>query len=230
MDEDRIMERRILLRRFFASDDVVLYRIARELGLNIASKYDEAYERSLKSGSYFYIPYNERDVLIEEIAREISDEKLIKFFNELKPRDVLGLGFRGKYYVYDESEGLKLGSAWEQVKQDVMEALDITGERGYAFLKAIIILHDMRKWSGDFYGASYSDILAVMRNILGKFVIPAPRDFVVLKSYKIYYKSGSRKYPSHSIPEEIIPAVKEALEEWKLKVTRKGDKNSPKDS
>ena len=220
MDEYQVTERKILLKRFLASEDVALYKIAKELGLHIASKYDDSYERSLKSGSYFYIPYNEKDVIIEEIAHEISDEKLIELFSELRPRDFLGLGFRGKYYIYDENKGLKIGNAWERVKQDVIEALNITGVRGYAFLKAIIILHEEGKWYGDLYGASYSDILAVMRNILGEFTTPAPRDFVVLRSYKIYYKSGSRKYPTHSIPEEILPIVKEALDELMLKVTK----------
>jgi lipid II:glycine glycyltransferase (peptidoglycan interpeptide bridge formation enzyme) len=32
---------------------------------------------------------------------------------------------------------------------------------------------------------------------------------------KIYYKSGSRRNPAHSVSLEIIPAVKEVLEEWK---------------
>jgi hypothetical protein len=54
-----------------------------------------------------------------------------------------------------------------------------------------------------------------MREILGRFETPLPRDFVLLKASGIYYKSGSRRYPGHSIPIEIIPAVKEVLEEWK---------------
>ena len=38
----------------------------------------------------------------------------------------------------------------------------------------------------------------------------------ILRSCRIYYKSGSKMYVSHSIPEEIIPAVKEALESWEV--------------
>ncbi len=193
----------------------MLYRIAKELGIDAASKYDKDYEKHLRYGHMFYISPDERDKLIEEIAKAISDDRLVEIFNELKPKDFLGLGFRGKYYVYEEGRGLRLENAWKRVKRDVLDALEVTGERGYAFLKAIIMLHEEGKWKGDYYGARYEDIIAKMRDILGKTVFPAPRDFIVFRSYKICYKSGSRKYPTHSVPEEIIPAVGEALEEWK---------------
>jgi hypothetical protein len=38
---------------------------------------------------------------------------------------------------------------------------------------------------------------------------------VILKSYGIYYKTGSRRYPTHTIPEEMIPTIEEELEKWK---------------
>lgn len=213
-------ERKILLRRFIA-EDVVLYKMAKNLNIDLASKYDNAYERYLRYGSLFYFSRDDKNRLIDEIARKISDEELINVFNALKPRDFLGVGFRGRYYVYEEGKGLRLENAWDQVKKDVFEALEIAGERGYAFLKAIILLHEEGKWKGDYFGAKYADIIAKMREILGKTVFPAPRDFVLLKSFRLYYKSGSRKHPTHSIPEEIIPAVKDALEEWKIS-KRKG--------
>ena len=152
MEWNKIKERKILIRRFIR-EDIVLYRIAKELGIDLASKYDKDYERHVKYGTTFFIPLDERDRLIEEIARKITDEKLLQIFNELKPEDFLGIGFRGRYYVYEEGKGLKLENAWEQVKRDVLEALDVTGERGYAFLKAIIMLHEEGKWEGDYYGA-----------------------------------------------------------------------------
>ena len=220
MNWSKVKERTLLIRRFIR-EDVILYRIAKELGIDIASKYDNSYEKHLKYGYTFYIPLDDRDKLIEEIARKITDERLLEIFNELKPRDFWGLGFRGRYYTFDENKGLRLENSWERVKRDVLEALEETGERGYAFLKAIILLHEEGKWSGDYFGATYSDIIAKMREILGRTVFPAPRDFIIFKSYKIYYKSGSRKHPTHSIPEEIIPIVNEALEEWRR--SKKGD-------
>jgi len=214
MGWNKARERAILIRRFIR-EYIALYRIAKELGIGLASKYDDAYEKYLRYGYTFYIPLDERDRLTEEIAKAVSDDKLVEIFNELKPEDILGIGFRGRYYVYEEDRGLRLENSWERVKRDVLEALKVTGERGYAFLKAIIMLHEEGKWKGDYYGARYEDIIAKMREILGKTVFPAPRDFIVFRSYKICYKSGSRKYPTHSIPEEIIPAVEEALEEWR---------------
>jgi hypothetical protein len=98
-----------------------------------------------------------------------------------------------------------------KLKRDVLEALNQTGERGHAFLKAIVILHEYGKWSGDYYGASYTDILQIMREISGKSLFPTPRDLLIFKSYRIYYKSDSRKHPTHSIPEEMIPVIKEVL-------------------
>ena len=53
------------------------------------------------------------------------------------------------------------------------------------------------------------DILAKIRELGG--VYPSPRDLALLKSYRIYYKTGSRRYPTHTVPEEIIPVVEEVL-------------------
>ena len=214
MLSDKITERRILLRRFLREDTEV-YRIGKELGLRSVDKYDEKYRRHQRFGTHFYFPSKDKEEILEEMVSVVSDEKLVEIFSRLKPEDWYGVGFRGNFYVYNERGELSIGSALEDVKKDVFEALRHTGERGYAFLKAIVELHEEGRWSGDWRGASYSDILARIRRICGRLVLPAPRDFPILKSYRIYYKSGSRKYPSHSIPEEIIPAVKEALEEWR---------------
>lgn len=209
-------EKLLLIQRFIR-EDTDLYKVGKELGLNVVDKYDEEYIQHQKHGKiYFYFPYKEKDKIIEEIAQIISDEKLIEVFSRLKPRDWLNIGFKGKFFTYAESKGLTFDSVWDDVKKDIFEVLEQLGERAYAFLKAIIELHADGKWSGYTSGAPYSDILAKMREICGKPIYPAPgRDFPILKSYRVYYKSGSRKYPSHSIPEEIIPIVKEALDEWK---------------
>jgi len=216
MTYDKIKERKLLLCRFIR-EEADIYNMGKELGLGSVDKYDKAYELHQKRGTYFYIPSGEKDKIIEDIASSTSDSKLVEIFARLRPRDWLGVGFRGRFYTYEEGKGLVIGNSWDDVKQDVLEALNQVGERGYAFLKAIVELYEDGKWSGDWYGVAYSDILARMRRICGKPILPAPRDFPILKSYRIYYKSGSRKYPTHSIPEETIPAIKEALEEWRKK-------------
>jgi len=206
-------ERLILLKRF-VREDVDIYRLGEQVGLERVHKYREEFKRRQVSRGYFYIPYDEKDGILNDIADSISDEKLVDFFSNLKPTDWLGIGFKGQFYTYSEGERLTMRNASEDVKKDVLEALNQVGERGYALLKAIAELHDLGKWIGDYYGATYADILAQIRKLCGKPLLPAPRDFPILASYRIYYKSGSRKHPTHSIPEERIDSVKEALEQW----------------
>lgn len=217
---EKIKERVLLLKRFII-DDSELYRIAEGCNVDVDDRLREKYERASKYGGYFYLSLDEKEELVLKIAEKITDDKLVDVFNRLRPKDFLGFGFRGKFYYYSEEDGFELRNCWVDVKRDVLEALDQIGERGYVFLKALITLYEQGKWKGYYYGAKYSDIIRVMRNIYGRPIFPAPRDFVILKSYNIYYKSGSRKYPGHSIPEEIIPAVKEALNEW-IRYRRRG--------
>jgi len=56
-----------------------------------------------------------------------------------------------------------------------------------------------------------------MRAIMKRSIAPSLRDFAVLRACQICYKSGSRRYPSHSIPLKILSTVEEALEEWRLR-------------
>jgi len=221
--QEKLRERMMLLARFIRDEDLV--KIALELGLTErVTRYEESYKATKSSGSRFYLPYGERERLIEVIARRITDEKLAEVFNKLKPEDNLTdvKCFRGKYYTYYEGREFLLHGSWDEVKRDVLEALEQTKERGYAFLKAIVMLTKdmMKKRDIEYcylYGPSYSNILRVMRAELGRLVAPSPRDFAILKACQIYYKSGSRRYPGHSIPLEILPAVEETLEEWKLR-------------
>jgi hypothetical protein len=207
---ERKEEKRKLIERFI-TDSKELYKLGKEAGIRWLGKYDEDFERSKKTGSYFYIHSEDEKKLAQELADCIADEKLKEVFNKLRPRNWQGLGFRGKYYTYEERKELQTESIWHQVKRDVEEAIAQLGERGFFFLKALIELHREGKWEGDIFGANYADILAKMRELAGKPLMPAPRDFAVLKSYRLYYKSGSNRNPTHSIPEEIIPAVEEVL-------------------
>lgn len=214
MMQEKKVEREKLIHRFIRREKQ-LYELGRKLNISWLNKYREEYERSLKGQGYFYIPSEDEKRLIEEIASRISDETLKETFDALKPKDSLvGCGFRGKYYYYIEGKELQFGDSQAQVKREVSEVLSQLGERGFMFLKALVELHREGRWQGDLFGASYSELLAKMRELAGRPIMPAPRDFAILKSYGIYYKSGSNKNPTHSIPEEIIPALEEALEEW----------------
>jgi len=76
----------------------------------------------------------------------------------------------------------------------------------------VIQLYKEGKWDEAFGGAAWVDILTKIRQLKG--VYPPPRDLVLLKSYNIYYRTGSRRYPTHTIPEEMIPVVEEAIDRF----------------
>jgi hypothetical protein len=214
---NKIKEREILFNRYIWNDKIT-YKTGKALDLKSFDICEVEWERAKKYNRYFAIPSESRDKLIKELKerlRSISDEKLVELFSHVEPKNGQGLEFRGNFYIYKNDGHLKVASAWDEVKRNVIEVLNETGETGWAFLKAIIIIHEKEKWSRDFEGASFSDILSTMRQLSKKFVYPSPRIYPILKSYGLYYKSGSRQYPTHSIPEEIIPAVDEALNTWK---------------
>jgi hypothetical protein len=204
---------KVLLLIRLSDEDLV--RVAAEAGL---AEYSGLCEKA-RRGS-IYLPSDLRDKIIKECVEKVSDEKLVEAFKKVKPSLYPDIPFRGNYYTYFGNGDLQLKSSWDNVKRDVYELLKIGGERIYAFLKAIIDLTEEMLKEGELRycyisGPDYSSILGKMREILGRFETPLPRDFVLLKASGIYYKPGSRRYPGHSIPIEIIPAVKEVLEEWK---------------
>jgi hypothetical protein len=206
-------EKRLLFARL-SDEDLVC--VAAEAGLAYSDLCEEAHRR----GS-IYIPSELKKKIIDELVEKVSDEKLVETFKRIKPRIFWGeLPFRGNYYTYLGDGNLQLKSSWNDVKKDVHDILKEGGERIYAFLRAIIELtEEMLKTSEPGYlyifGPDYGSILRKMRDILGRIEMLTPRDFAVLKASGIYYKSGSRRHPTHSILLETIPAVKEALEEWK---------------
>lgn len=207
-------ERELLLARILSDEGLIC--IAAESGL---VEYRELCEEV--SRRHVYVSDDVRKKLVKDMVEKVSDEKLVEAFKKVKPRvypeDV---PFRGNHYTYYGNGDLQLISSWSDVKRDAFEVLEKGGERVYAFLKALIELTEEMLKNRDLrfcylYGPDYGSILGRMREIIGRFEPLTPRDFLILKAAKIYYKSGSRRNPTHSIPLEIIPAVKEVLEEWK---------------
>jgi hypothetical protein len=211
MEWNKEWERVLLLSRLINEGDLVC--VAAAAGL---TEYDELCKKA-HQGSV-YLSDEARSRIIKDLMK-IEDEKLIEAFRKTKPRLYPDLPFRGNYYTYLGDGNLQLKSSWSEVKRDVHELLEKGGERMYAFLKAVVELtEELLKKHGPRYcyifGPDYGSIVRRMREILGRLETPLPRDFVLLKASGIYYKSGSRRYPSHSILLETLPAVKEALEEW----------------
>ncbi|MCC6005008.1 MAG: hypothetical protein LM590_11795 [Thermofilum sp.] len=210
MEWNKEWERILLLSRL---NDEDLVCVAAAAGL---AGYDELCKKARQG--YVYLPDDVRSRVIKDLM-EIEDEKLVEAFRKTEPRLYPDLPFRGNYYTYLGDGDLQLKSSWSEVKRDVHELLEKGGERMYAFLKAVVELtEELLEKHGPRYcyifGPDYGSIVRRMREILGRLETPLPRDFVLLKASGIYYKSGSRRYPSHSILLETLPAVKEALEEW----------------
>jgi hypothetical protein len=211
MEWNKEWERVLLLSRLINEGDLVC--VAAAAGL---TEYDELCKKA-RQGSV-YLSDEARSRIIKDLMK-IEDEKLVEAFRKTEPRLYPDLPFRGNYYTYLGDGDLQLKSSWSEVKRDVHELLEKGGERMYAFLKAVVELtEELLKKHGPRYcyifGPDYGSIVRRMREILGRLETPLPRDFVLLKASGIYYKSGSRRYPSHSILLETLPAVKEALEEW----------------
>jgi len=222
-------ERFLLLKRFGYDVDKLIYELAKDL-LNkaenkkleeLVEKYSPEYEAHSIRGSSFYMNYNDRSELTIEVAKMIDSNNLAKLLNEIPPRyDLTGLGiFRGKNYTYIMGQELRLESRWDEVYNETIEVIEKTKGRAYHFLNAIIFLYSIdaaQKYSYS-YGPSLAEIQMVIRSNEGKPIMLAPQDYVLLKAYRIYYKSGSKRYPGHTVPLEIIPPVKKALNDWKNK-------------
>jgi len=212
---DATKERKILLDRFFWRDRD-LYAIGKACRIPWFDKFAQKFARD----KYAYFSSEEKIEAIEKIAAvNIREQEFIDAMNSVKENGAsvsLEIDqFRGERYSFDPDEGFRNENRQLSVKKDVQHALEELGERGYCFLQAATNLHKAGKWDRAYGGATWADILAEIRKLGGRY--PSPRDIAILKSYKLYYKTGSRRYPTHTIPEEILEVVETALKEWKSK-------------
>jgi len=215
---DKTEERRLLLGRLFYKDRD-LYRLGKLAGLDWFGRFEVKFERD----RYAYFADEERKEAIERIVSELSDDEFIevvnKVFSEERRRYIEIDRFVGEHYYFDVTSGLILDNRQDKLREEVWKALEETKGRSYYFLKAIIELYKEGRWDKAYGGATWVDILAKIRELGG--VYPPPRDLALLKSYRIYYRTGSRRYPTHTIPEEMIPVIEEVLDRYfKLHFTK----------
>jgi len=207
------IEREIILKRFF-NNDRRLYKLGKVANIEWFSKFDRKFERD----QYAYFAEEERKEARKRIIEELDDDKFISSLNRVeKPKYMVIDRFVGERYYFDSrKDGLfRLEDKRDEVRSDVQGALKDTKGRAYDFLKSIIILYKEDAWDKAYRGAVWTDILAKIRELGGGY--PSPRDVAIIKSYRIYYKTGSRRYPTHTIPEEMIPTIDEELDRWKGK-------------
>jgi len=207
---DKAEEHRILLRRLFRRDRD-LYRLGKLAGLAWFDRFEAKFERD----RYAYFADEERKEAVEKIVSEIPDDKFIEVVNKVfseERRYIVIDRFVGEHYYFDLNDGLRIDNKQDELRKEIWNALEETKGRSYYFLKAIIELYKKGKWDRAYGGAAWTDILAKIRELGG--VYPPPRDLALLKSYRIYYKTGSRRYPTHTVPEEIIPVMEEVLGQY----------------
>jgi len=207
-------ERKTILDRFFYRDRDI-HAIGKACKIPWFDKFDDKFARD----TYAYFASAEKTEAIEKIAAaNISDQEFVDVLNLMRQNGSLvfydGIDrFVGEHYFFDSEEGFRAENRQNTVRDDVKNALGELKERGCNFLQAVIDLYERGKWDRAYGGATWADILAQVRSLGGGY--PSPRDLAILKSYKLYYKTGSRRYPTHTIPEEIIEVVAGALKEWK---------------
>jgi hypothetical protein len=211
---DKVKERKILLSRFFRNDRR-LYQVGKSAKIGWFDKFDRRFGKD----KYAYFAREEEAEAIDMLAQPetLGDQKFIEALNEVGPPGYMKIDrFVGKYYYFDDKGDsiFKLEDKRDGVRDDVRGVLEDTKGRAYYFLKAIISLQEQGQWDRAYGGATWSDILGKMREIGGDY--PAARDMPIFTSYRIYYKTGSRRYPTHTIPEEMIPLVKDELEKQKV--------------
>jgi hypothetical protein len=207
----RDIERRLLLDRLFYRNDKDLYKLGKNADIPWFRKFSSKFEKD----AYAYFSEEEKLEAIERIVAISSDIEFANVLNLIfkeKERYLTIDRFVGEHYFYDSTNGIVLENRQEQIRDDVKNALADTKGRGYYFLKSIIDLHREDKWDSAYGGAAWIDILVKTREIEGPY--PAPRDMMLLKSYRLYYKTGSRRYPTHTVPEEIIPVVEEIITQY----------------
>lgn len=211
-NEDKIKERKIALKRLFHSDRD-LYRIGKLVKNSWFDKFDEKFNKDV----YAYFADDERKEAVEQIVIKSTDGDFVMGVNTTfreKERHLEIDTFVGQFYYFDRNVGLISDNRSEFLKDQIKKALADTQPRGFYFLKALIELHKEGKWDRAYGGASWANILTKTREIKGPY--PSPRDLVMLKSYHIYFKTGSRRYPTHTIPEEMIPTAEKVLKEIKV--------------
>jgi len=205
-------ERKTILDRFFYHDRD-LHAVGKACKIPWFDKFDEKFARD----TYAYFSSEEKVEAIDKIAKSsIGDQEFVGALNSVRAKGAsISLGidrFRGRCYSFNPDEGFRNENRQLTIKEDVEHALEELGERGYYFLQAVTNLYKADKWDHAYGGVTWADILAEIRKLGGQY--PSPRDIAILKSYKLYYKTGSRRYPP-TIPEEIIEVVETALKEWK---------------
>ena len=206
-------EREILIKRFFY-EDRSLHKLGKVLEIGWFNQFNNKFEKD----KYAFFSSEEKLDAIKRITSiEIGDNRFVSALNKIEIDKYIEIDrFVGeKYFFAGKKENIfKIEDQRKSLIKNVKESLKDTKNRAYFFLMAIIQIYNEDRWDKAYRGATWIDVLAKIRELGG--IYPAPRDIPILKSYRIYYKTGSRRYPTHTIPEEMIPTIKNELEKHNI--------------
>jgi len=120
IEEDKVTERKLLLKRTFSIAD--LFEIGKEIGLPYFETFVSCWE-------------TDEDEVASEISLNISDTQLKDVYTRHIPRE--WAIFRGKYYTF-ENGVLRLTGSWEKIRVNIHEAEKKYGRNYLAILKKIV--------------------------------------------------------------------------------------------
>lgn len=189
MPGDKLKERILLLRRY-------LYHLEWPVPNEVKTKISkEIFDDQLPI---------DQAINLEKLAKTLTDEQLAKMIQLSPFKD--HYTFRGKYYTVREGT-LKCQGSWEEVKLTVKQVLRIHGKKGYALLKALV----------EATQAHLDSIAARASEIYGDKLYPTQLIAEFRDRFDLAWEVGSKQQPRWAMPEEIKPAVIEALEEFEAK-------------
>lgn len=162
--EDKVVERKILLKRAFPRHQ--LFEIGRRLAIPYFERFENAWRIDEEQAAF-------------EIASAISDAQLKEIFDLRKPRR--WVVFRGKCYTFEDG-ALSLEGSWETIKSNVRQIRKKYGKNGLAVLKALL---ETGK------GCGFRDIAANLRH--GIDPAPIVADLERLKIVAISYQGNGYK-------------------------------------
>jgi hypothetical protein len=201
---DKLAERKILLRRFCYTDRAIF-----DLGRGLNIPWFQHLAPRFQRDTYAYFTPEEKLEATDLLCKETDDTTFVSALNRVVHPNYLEIGrFVGGRYFFDGSK-FYLEDRRPALRKDVEAVLGETEGRVAVFLRALISLYHANRWDKAYGGAAWPDILEGIREIGGSY--PSPRDLAILKSYRIYYRTGSRRYPTHTIPEEMIPTIEEVV-------------------
>jgi len=126
IEEDKIVEMKLLLKRTFSMAD--LFEIGKEMGIPYFSSFISCWEI-------------DEDEAASEIASNISEKQLREIYEKYVPRR--WAIFRGRYYTF-ENGVLHLTGSWEKIRRSISET-----EKKYG-KNCVILLKTMEKTGGIF--------------------------------------------------------------------------------